>query len=210
MESRHTPRSLASGHLVNSSLTKLLAVATLCLVFASAAAEAQEQEMTIDHRQAAVLVRALGHDRHLPARAGTDVHIGVLGKANLPASEQAARAMTIAFQGLAGTLIQGLPVKASLLGYAGGGRLGELLEREGIDVLYVCPGLEAELQEILALTRRRQLLSLAGVMGYVDKGASLGVFTVEGSPTVFINLAASKREGAAFGSELLRLARVIR
>jgi hypothetical protein len=36
------------------------------------------------------------------------------------------------------------------------------------------------------------------------------VFAVEGKPTIVVNLAASKAEGASFGSDLLRLAKVIR
>ena len=155
-------------------------------------------------------MRALAHDRLLPARAGADVHIGVLGKKELATSDQAARAMTIAFQDLSSTKVQGLPVTASLLGYSGAARLGERLARDGIDVLYICSGLETELADIVELTRQRHVLSIAGVLGYLDRGVSLGVFTVLDSPTVFVNLGASKKEGAAFGSELLRLARVIR
>ena len=42
------------------------------------------------------------------------------------------------------------------------------------------------------------------------KGASVGVFLVEGKATLFVNLPSSKLEGVDFGSDLLRLAKVIK
>ncbi len=171
---------------------------------------ARAQEISIDHRQVAMLVRALSYEQHLPARAGAVLQIAVLAKADVPASEQAGRAMTIAFQALGDTTVQGLPVRSSQVGYTTVAALAEQIERKGIDVLYLCTGLEAELPAILELTRKRQVLSIAGKEEYVSKGASLGVFVIDGGQTVFVNLEASRREGAAFASVMLRLARVLR
>jgi hypothetical protein len=180
------------------------------LVLVGLAPGARAQEVSIDHRQAALIVRALGYEQHLPARAGVDVHIGVLGKADAPASERAALGMTLAFQALGDVAVQGLPLKASQLSYSSAEVLGNWLDRRGIDVLYVAPGLDAELAAILELTRKRHVLSVGSSEEYVVKGASLGVFAVDGSPTVFVNLEASRREGAGFSGSMLRLARIIR
>ena len=63
---------------------------------------------------------------------------------------------------------------------------------------------------IFEATRRLKVITMASRQDYVQRGLSLGVFAIDGKPTILVNLAASKAEGAAFGSDLLRLAKVIR
>jgi hypothetical protein len=168
-------------------------------------------EVSVDHRQVAFLMRALGHDQRLRERAGADVTIAVLGRAGDGASEQLARAMTLAFAAAAGAArLQGLPVRAFQLRYLDAGAVAQDVQRLGVDVLYICPGLDAELDTLLQLTRQRRALSIAGKQDYLPRGASLGVFPLDGGLTIFVNLGASRKEGAAFGSNLLRVARVLR
>jgi hypothetical protein len=171
---------------------------------------AAAQEMTIDHRQVATLMRALAYDQRLVARAGADIHVGVLSKAAAPASGRASDAITLAFQSVNGASVQGLPVRTSQVAFTDVDVLATAIERRSIDVLYICPGLEAEVPAIVELTRKRHVLSIGSREEHVTRGAALGVFTVEGSPTVFVNLEGSRKEGVLFAGAMLRLARVIR
>ena len=96
-----------------------------------------------------MLLRALSYEERLTGRAGLDVHVGVVGREQDPGSERSAFAMSLAFQTQGNLYVHGLPVKASQLAYQGPEPFAALLERRGIDVVYVCPGLEPELARIL-------------------------------------------------------------
>jgi YfiR/HmsC-like len=161
-------------------------------------------------RQVLILTRALAYDGNLKTRAGGDLLIAVLGKAGYAPSDELAGSMSRAFRGLGNVKVQGLAVRATQVAYKDPASLAALIEREGIDALYVAPGLDAELMGIVEATRKLKVLSMASRQDYVQRGLSMGVFAIEGKPTIVVNLIASKAEGAAFGSDLLRLAKVIR
>ncbi len=189
----------------------LLAVAVAVLAVARLLARpARAEDELPPERQVPILTRALAYDENLRNRAGDELVVAIMAKTGSKSSEQAAEAIGRAFSGLAGIKVQGLPLKSTRIGYTNAANLTTAIGKEGIDVLYVAPGLEAELAAILEVTKKLHVLSLGGREEHVTKGASLGVFLVSGKPTICVNLAASKAEGAAFGSDLLRLAKVIR
>jgi hypothetical protein len=161
-------------------------------------------------RQVLILTRALAYDGNLKTRAGADLLVAVLGKPGNVPSDELASTMGKAFRGLGNVKVQGLAVRATQIAYKDAASLADMIKREGIDALYVAPGLDAELMGIVEATRRLKVVSMASRQDYVQRGLSLGVFAIDGKPTIVVNLAASKAEGAAFGSDLLRLAKVIR
>jgi hypothetical protein len=161
-------------------------------------------------RQAVILVRSLAYDNNLKARAGDAVVVAVLFRPGNAASESAGEAMARAFRGLENVKIQELPFRAVALAYPGKGGLKSAVQSQGIDALYVCAGLEGDLGGIREFSRREHVLTMGARDEFVQSGLSLGVFSVDGKPTITVNLPASREEGAAFGSELLRLARVVR
>jgi YfiR/HmsC-like len=179
------------------------------LLLAAGAGLAIGQELTSD-RQVLILSRALAYDSNLKSRAGDDLVVGVLGKAGNGPSEDAASAMARAFRSLISVRVQGLPVRTVQLAYTTAGALAFALETRGVDVLYLVPGLDDEIPAIAELARRRHVVTMGSRQEQVARGLSLGVFAVEGKPTIVVNLTASKAEGASFGSDLLRLAKVIR
>jgi hypothetical protein len=181
----------------------------LLLSLAASAGLAIAQELPSE-RQVLILSRALAYDSNLKSRAGDDLVVGVLAKAGHGPSEEAASAMARAFRSLISVKVQGLPVRTVQLAYTTAGALASALETRGVDVLYVVPGLDDELPAIAELARRRHVVTMGSRQEHVARGLSLGVFAVEGKPTIVVNLAASKAEGASFGSDLLRLAKVIR
>jgi hypothetical protein len=80
---------------------------------------------------------------------------------------------------------------------------------QGIDAIYICTGLEGDLGAIRELSRAQHVLTIGTKESDVSSGLSLGVFVVDGKATITVNLPASRDEGAAFSSELLRLAHVV-
>jgi hypothetical protein len=161
-------------------------------------------------RQALILTRALSYDDNLRSRAGDAVVVAVLFKSGNQASESTADTTTRAFKALEGMKVQNLPFKVVKLAYTGKDPLQSAIVAQGIDALYVSTGLDGDLASIRDVSRRDHVLTIGAREDFIERGMSLGVFTVDAKPTITVNLAASREEGAAFSSELLRLAHVIR
>jgi hypothetical protein len=161
-------------------------------------------------RQALILTRALSYDDNLKSRAGDAVVVAVLFKSGNPASEAMADATARAFKALEGVKVQNLPFKTIKYSYTGKDALNAAIGAQGIDALYVCAGLDTEAQSIREVARKDHVLTIGSREDLVEHGMSLGVFTLDSKPTITVNLAASREEGAAFSSELLRLAHVLR
>jgi hypothetical protein len=86
--------------------------------------------------------------------------------------------------------------------------LGAALLREGVRVLYVTPLRAVATSAVAAATRERQVVSMTGVVQYVEEGLAVAVDAKGERPQIVINLAASRAEGAAFAGQLLKLARL--
>jgi hypothetical protein len=157
-----------------------------------------------------ILTRALAYDENLAQRAGDEFVVAVLSRAANAGADPTADAATKAFKNMGGVKIHGLPVRAIHLSYSSASTLAAAVDGEGIDALYVCPGLDADLTAVLEVSRRKKVITMASREEQVNKGVALGVFNVDNRPTIFVNLGSSKAEGAAFSSDLLRLAKVIR
>jgi hypothetical protein len=161
-------------------------------------------------RQVLILGRALAYDDEIKNRAGDDVTIGVLAKTGNSTSEAMAATMLKAFRGIGGVKVQGLGLKFTQIGFTNGPALQSSLASQNVDVLYVCTGLEADLPAIIEATRKRKNVSIGSREEHVQRGLALGVFQVDGKPTIVVNLPAAKAEGSGFSSDLLRLAKVIK
>jgi hypothetical protein len=161
-------------------------------------------------KQAIFLARVIAYDGNLKGRAGPAVNIAVLAKKGDKDSEAMSEAIVKAFAPLESATLLGLPVKVVRVFFAGREALDRAVRDGGIDTLYVCSGLDANLSEIKNVSRQRKVLTVGSHEGYLKLGLSLGVFDIGGKNTILVNLDASREEGVAFGPELLRLAMVVR
>ncbi len=160
-------------------------------------------------RQASILTRALAYDRNMKERAGDGVSVGVLYRAGNAASENCANEILQAFKGLEKFAVHGLPFKAMRVAYDTGGSMKDLIRNEGVDALYACNGLDNEVDGIAALAQERKIITMGAREDYVTKSLTIGVFVMEGKPSILINWGQSQKEGASFSSDLIRLAKVI-
>jgi hypothetical protein len=181
----------------------------LILALLASATPARAQDVPPE-RQVLILGRALAYDDDIKNRAGDDVTIAVLAKTGNPSSETMGANMLKAFRGIGGVKVQGLGLKFTQLGFTNGPTLQANLASQNVDVLYVCAGLEADLPAVIEATRKRRIVSIGSRLEHVERGLALGVFQVDGRPTIVVNLPASKAEGSAFSSDLLRLAKVLK
>src|SRR6266540_5686324 len=105
-------------------------------------------------RQVVIVLRALAYDGNLKSRAGNTVNIAIMHKKGNSASEQMAAAVTQAFISRQSTLVTGLPIAISSFPYVTADRLQESIAGSGIDLLYVCDGLESDLDAIKEVTHQ--------------------------------------------------------
>ena len=94
--------------------------------------------------------------------------------------------------------------------FTGEDALKKAIAGAGIDFIYVCDGLDADLDAIARVTRQLKVMSVGSKQAQVEKGLTIGVFQIEGKCTILLNLSASRLEGISFAADLLRLAKVIR
>ena len=171
---------------------------------------ARAGEIVPPSRQAVIVLRALAYDANLKRRAGDTINIAVMYKKGYSGSERMAGMMTKAFGALEATRVSGLPILVTRLPFTGVEALKKSINGGGIDVLYVCEGMEGELPAISAISRQMKVLTVGSREEHITKGLSLGVFVMDDKCAILLNLPASKREGVSFAADLLRLARVIR
>ncbi|MCP3061203.1 YfiR family protein [Myxococcus sp. K38C18041901] len=157
-------------------------------------------------RQAVIALRSLAYDNNLAKRAGDELLVTVLYRPDVPASAERSLRLVEALTKLGTMKVQGLPLRAQRMAWTGLPALRSSVEAQGVDVLFLCDGLEAELGALTAYSRQEKLLTVSGVPGAVEKGVSLGVFLTGDRYTIGVNLPASSAEGASFSSDLLRLA----
>jgi hypothetical protein len=190
-------------------LTKVTATcfAVFGLLVGSQAAGAEQGVPAL--RQASILTRALAYDRNMKERAGDSISVGVLYRSGNAASESCANEILQGFKGLEKFAVHGLPFKAMRIAYDTGGSMKDLIRSEGVDALYACNGLDSEIDAIAALGQERKIITMGAREEYVKRALTIGVFTIDGAPSILINWGESQKEGASFSSDLVRLAKVI-
>ena len=184
----------------SSILALLLAAST-----AGAAAPALAEGLPAE-REALILTRAVAYDRALPKRAGDKIVLAVLHDPDRTPSDES-RAALAAFRKLQGVRVAGLPFE--VVEIAGTAEIDADLRRLDVDLVYVCSGVK-DLPAVKRATQARKIVSIGALRSQVEAGLSLGVTARKGQPQLVVNLAASRAEGAEFGSGMLRLADVIR
>ena len=191
-------------------IAKAVAFGCGLLVLVNSARPVRADDSVPVARQVVILMRVLAYDGNLKSRAGDTVNIAILRKKGHAASESMANVMAQAFGALAVTQVSGLPIVVSRLNFTGEDALRKAITGAGIDFVYVCDGLDADLDAIERVTRQLKVMSVGSKQSQVEKGLTIGVFQMEDKCTILLNLSASRQEGISFAADLLRLAKVIR
>ena len=187
------------------SARNLTAAGLLSLVALTLAAQAVPAS-----QQAALFSRILAYDRHLKARAGAQVTVGIVFKADNPASKASADEMLAGFAPLRGRTIQDVPFDVASISYTDAAALESWIEARNIDVVYLAIGLDAAFGDIQSVASRRKVAALTSDRRQVQQGAAIGVVNKDGKPAILINLASARSLGMDLDPKLLQLAEIIR
>jgi hypothetical protein len=160
--------------------------------------------------QAAILTRTLVYDRALKARAGSAVAIGVLSKAGDKASVAAQEQMLRAFASVEPRSVHGLPLKVVSAPFKDRSTLLTWIDQEGIDAVYVTPGLGEDLAVIRGACEERKVASLGALRSFVEKGLAVAVVVRGETARLLVNLKAAEATGMDLDPKLLQLSEVIR
>jgi hypothetical protein len=184
-------------------------VAALLFVMTPSASGA-EGEVEVTGRRAVALVRALAYDSSLGDRAGDAVVLAVLFKKKNARSEKSAQIVGEAFKQLESLRVVGHPFRRLVVPFSGAADLEDLVQREGVDALFLCEALDGDLAAIKQVTHRKKVLTTGSTEAQVRAGVALAAVAEGLQLPLYVNWRESRDEGASFGSDLLRLARVIR
>lgn len=157
--------------------------------------------------QAELLAKVAGYDKNFAARAGDRAHVLIAVVPTNPDSARFGASMQTALGGL-GT-IAGLPHDESIVPYPGAAQLAALCRSKRASILYLAPGLGAEVPAIRAALEGTSVISVTASAENVPKGIVLGFDLVSGKPKIVVQLTQAKKQDVAFRSELLKLAKVI-
>jgi hypothetical protein len=157
--------------------------------------------------QAKLMVKVAGYDGNLPSRSGGTVRVGIL---TLPGNTDSERAEAQLRRALGSVgKISGLPHEEVSLKWSDGAALARECRDRNISILYVTPGLSAQVPKMRSSLDGVSVLSVGAVAGYVADGIVLGFDLVSGKPKLVVNLPQAKRQNVKFSSRVLKLMRVI-
>src|SRR5262245_57123547 len=160
--------------------------------------------------QVAIFLKALAYDRNLVEKARGDILVGLLYVPGDVESEAAARSVAKLMATYPTADVIDLPIYYRMIPLRDSTDLAEIIRDEWVDVLYVAPGLQDRLGDVLGVVSGLNVLSITGVTAYVDQGVSLGVEDRDGHAQIVVNLASAENAGSKFAGHFLSLCRVIR
>jgi YfiR/HmsC-like len=161
------------------------------------------------NRHAAILARVLSYELTLEERVGDSIGVAVIYKRGDAASEANADDWLQGLAELSSVKIKDRPFFAVKVPY-GISVLDAAITKDGIDVLLVADGLNAESSAIAQLARSRRVLTVGNTLSYVQTNMTLCVTEEADKIKIFINLNVAQLEGIRFSSRLLSLASLIR
>jgi hypothetical protein len=158
--------------------------------------------------QATLLAKLERYDRNFGARAGDSARVLLVVKAGSTKGGLSADEMKSALARVPN--IGGLPHQEILYEYKGADALAARCRADHIAVVYLTPGLDADLRDVRTALSNVDVLSLASSADYVQQGVVLGFELEAGAPKILFNLDQARLQHVDFPADLLRLMKVFR
>jgi hypothetical protein len=161
-------------------------------------------------RQVTLLLKILTYDRQLEAKAGNELVIGIVSVPRDADAAQATESVMNTLHSYLGKTVKRLPLQFYTHIYSTPEKLTQWIQLKKINVLYVTPGHDGHLNDLLKVCQNLKITTTTGVPDYVYKGVSVGIGARQAKPQILINLTSSRREGSEFDASLLRIATIIK
>jgi hypothetical protein len=184
-----------------------VAIAVAALLAWATPTSAEEPPVPIP-RQAELLVRVAAYDRNMVPRAAGKVRVLIVVKPDDADSRGTAAAMEYALSKF--DKIAGLADEVSTVPFAGGAALAAACKTNHVSIVYVTPGLDAQIPDIVGALDGVDVLTAAAIPRFVGQGVVLGFDLVSAKPTLLINLYQAKRQNVAIEPRVVQLMKVIK
>jgi YfiR/HmsC-like len=157
--------------------------------------------------QAELLAKVAAYDRNMPTRAGDRVQVLLVDKAGDAESARFATRMQLALQSI--PQIGGLPHEERVIPFTTAADLAQRCRARHVAIIIVGPGLGDEVPGIGEALDGVDVLSVASVPSYVERGVVLGFDVVSGKPKLLVHLTRARRQHVDLRAEVLKLMRVL-
>jgi hypothetical protein len=205
MRQLHTNNSI----LRLKRITGIGLAAVLFIMQLPLGARAEQTAVPLDI-QVKLFLASLAYEQRLTSTDHKPITIGCIYLSTSAQSKQHAEDFMEACENYKDKTIAGRRINALLFPYAGTDDLTSTCARQGIGILYI-PLIPTDLcREITRVTRTQKLLSFTSTVDLVaDCGLSMAVGVENNKPRIYLNLSASRAEGADFSSKLLRVVTIM-
>lgn len=152
------------------------------------------EEMTLSvELQVVILLKALPYDlSHEKDFRQTGYRIGIVYAPEEPSSLETSANVAQRLSKYSGNP----PLSNFVIPFTGIEQFRESIVSNGINVVYVCPGMTRNLAAIVEVSRQQHVTTITGIERYVREGIALGLFTVEVKgakvPKVSVNMNSAK------------------
>jgi hypothetical protein len=188
-------------------LPRRLALAACCLAAMAVGAGRARAEVPAA-KQALIVLRILAYDHALAERAGDTVRVAVVHGEGSD-SLRCASSMRSAFDKLVGRAVvngRGLAVVSMSVREMVAGAA----QRHGAVVVYVCAGVDRDVQDVARAARAAGALSFTDMQSYLERGLSIALLQGDDRVAISVNLVAARAEGARLAGQFLKLSKVVK
>lgn len=157
--------------------------------------------------QVDLMRRVVRFERGFAGRGGAEVKLILVQRGSGspdPVAAQLGKALEGAKE------IGGKPLKIVAHRFSSAATLKKAVAAESAQLVYLTPGMEAEMEGIAAALAGVQVITISTDGDQVDRGAVLGFELVSARPKIALNLGQARKQGLDFNSDLFRLARVVK
>jgi hypothetical protein len=166
-------------------------------------------DSTVPANLQAELIAKLGtYDRNFARRAGEVAQVLIVIRKGNPRSEVSAATIRSALARV--DRIGGLSHEETIVEFSTAAAIAKRCRDEGAAILYVTPGLDAEVANLRAALSGVSVLSVSAIPELVPKGIVLGFELVSGKPKIVLNLPQARRQDVDFEAGVLKLMKVYR
>lgn len=151
--------------------------------------------------QVALFFKIFDFDRNLTETPGQEVVIGIFYDPNNPQSSQAKEEIKKNFSKLSDKKIGDKSVVIREITTVG--------QLHDINIVYVTPGDDSFISEIVKKCHMYKILGITGVEEYVQEGLAIAIELNDQKPRIIINKAGAELCGAKLSSKILSLAQII-
>ncbi len=156
-----------------------------------------------------IMLKSLEYDRNLMNKNNDVIRIGIIYqeqfRPSLNTKNQLLRYIADKnIKNLAKFKLEIIPINLSDIS-----EFSSFVENNNIDITYITPLRAVNIDKLAQIQKSKSILSLTGVVEYLDNQIPFSVDLVGDNPKIVIDLMNSRLSGADFSTNLLKLAKVI-